>query len=73
MSLALAETVTILETVAPLAGAVIDTVGGVVSVDELLTVTVTLELVAELFDVSVAIARSVWEPFVDFVVSHENV
>jgi hypothetical protein len=50
-----------------------DTVGGVVSVDELLTVTDTLELVAELFDVSVAIARSVWEPFVDFVVSHENV
>ena len=59
LSLALADTVTILETVAPVAGAVIETVGGVASVDELLTVTVTLELVVELFDVSVAIARNV--------------
>jgi hypothetical protein len=38
-----------------------------------LTVTVTLALVAELFDVSFAIVRSVCEPFDDFVVSQENV
>jgi hypothetical protein len=49
------------------------TVGGVVSAGPLLTVTVTLALVAELFDVSFAIVRSVCEPFDDFVVSQENV
>jgi hypothetical protein len=73
LSLALAETVTVLETVEPFAGALMLTVGGVVSFAALLTVTVTLELVVELFEVSVAIARSVCVPFVDFVVSHEYV
>jgi hypothetical protein len=48
------------------------TVGGVVSA-ALLTVTVTLVLVAELFDVSIAVARTVCVPFVDFVVSQEYV
>jgi uncharacterized membrane protein len=71
LSLAVADTVTVFETVAPLAGAVIDTVGGVVST-ELLTVTVTLALVVALFEVSVAIARSVCVPFADFVVSQEK-
>jgi len=59
LSVAFALTVTVLETVAPLAGAVIDTTGGVVSGVVLLTVTVTLALVAEFPAVSVAIARSV--------------
>jgi hypothetical protein len=49
------------------------TVGGVVSFAALLTVTMTLELVVELFEVSVAIARRVCVPFVDFVVSQEYV
>ena len=44
LSLAVAETVTVPETVAPLAGAVIDTVGGVTS-DRSKRVTVTTALV----------------------------
>jgi hypothetical protein len=56
LSVAFAETVTVLETVAPFAGAVIETVGGVVSFVVLLTATLTPALVALLPDVSVATA-----------------
>jgi hypothetical protein len=51
----------------------VGTLGAVVSAEPLLTVTVTVALVVELFEVSVAIARSVCVPFADFVVSHEKV
>jgi hypothetical protein len=72
LSVAFAVTLTVPETVAPFAGAVTDTVGGVVSGVELLTVTVTAALVVVFPAPSFAIALSVCEPLVDFVVSHEN-
>jgi chorismate mutase len=65
-----AEIVTVPETVALFAGAVIDTVGGVVSV-VLLTVTVTFALVALFPAASLAIARTVCEPLLDVVVFQE--
>jgi hypothetical protein len=52
-----------LETVAPVAGAVIDTVGGVVSVVVLLTFTDTAALVALFPEVSVATAVRIWFAF----------
>jgi hypothetical protein len=67
---AVAVTVRVPETLAPLAGEVIDTVGGAVLV--LFTVTVTLALVVLLPAVSLAIARSVCEPLLDVVVFHET-
>jgi len=70
---AVAETVIVPETLALLAGAVIATTGGVVSGVVLLTVTVTLALVAEFPAVSVAIARSVWAALLAFVLSHDSV
>src|SRR5437879_13874527 len=57
LSVALAETVTVPLTVAPAAGAVIDTVGGVVS---LRTVTLTAAAVAVLPAASRATAGRVW-------------
>jgi len=71
LSDAFAETVTVFATVALLAGEEMETVGAVVSGVVLLTVTVTLALVAEFPAASFAIARNVCVPFVDFVVSHE--
>jgi hypothetical protein len=61
------------ETVAPFAGAVIETTGGVVSGVPLFTVTVTAALVVLLFEVSLAIACNVCEPFAVFVESHDIV
>jgi hypothetical protein len=58
------------ETVAPLAGEVIETVGG--GVFELLTVTITPALVALLPAVSFAIALSVCEPLLAVVVFHKT-
>jgi hypothetical protein len=58
LSEALAETVTVPETVAPELGDVIDTVGAVVSD----TVTLTDEEVAVLLAASRATARRVWAP-----------
>src|ERR1700722_17741280 len=55
-------------TVVPLAGAVIETVGGVVST-EFCTVTEMEGLVPTFPFASLAFARSVWVPFADFVVS----
>jgi hypothetical protein len=60
---AVAVTATVPETVAPAAGEVIDTVGGVVSFVVLLTVTVRLGLVVEFPAASVATALIVWLPF----------
>jgi hypothetical protein len=72
LSVALADTLTVPDTLAPLAGAVMEMVGGVVSGDAvLLTATLTDALVAELFDVSVAIAVSTWLPFERVVVFSE--
>jgi hypothetical protein len=68
LEVALAVTVTGPETVAFAAGAVIDTVGLLAA---LLTVTATGALVLLFPVVSFAIAVSVWEALVDFVVSHE--
>ena len=65
---ALAVTETVPDTVAPDAGAVIETVGGGTA---LLTVTVTPALVAVLFDVSVATAVSVWLPLERVAVFNE--
>jgi hypothetical protein len=62
-----------LETVAPFKGAVTETVGGVVSEDELLTATVTAVLVAVFPAASLAMARSVCDPLLVLVVSHEYV
>ena len=56
LSEAFAVMFTVPETVAPFAGAVIVTVGGVVSEVALFTVTVIVALVAELPDASVAVA-----------------
>ena len=71
LSEAVAVTLTVPDTVAPLAGAVIDTVGAVVSV-VLLTVTVTLALVVELPAPSFAMARKVCEPLLAEALFHEK-
>jgi hypothetical protein len=71
LSDALAETATVLETVAPFDGVAIETMGGVVSADELLTVTVTAVLVALFPAASLAIASSVCDPLLVLLVSHE--
>src|SRR5439155_9581624 len=62
LSVALAETVTVPATVAPAAGAVIATVGGVVSGIGLVTVTITAAEVAVLPAASRATAVTVWLP-----------
>jgi hypothetical protein len=72
LSLALAVTEIVPLTVAPFAGALIDTVGGVVSDVLLLTVTVTVALVVALPAASLAIARTVCDPLLDVVVFHET-
>jgi hypothetical protein len=71
LSEAFAVTLTVPETVAPAAGALIETVGAVVSGVVLLTVTVTAALVVELPAPSFAITLSVCAPFVAEVVFHE--
>ena len=68
LSEAVAETVTVLETVAPEAGAVIETVGAVVSGVVFETVTVTAEEVPTLPAASRAWAVSVWLPLAAAVV-----
>jgi hypothetical protein len=73
LSEAFAETVVVPDSVAPFAGAEIETVGGVVSAGVLLTVTVTAALVAEFPAASLATARSVCEPLLTVVVFHEYV
>jgi hypothetical protein len=73
LSAAFAKTLTGPETLAPAAGALIDTVGGVVSVGVLLTVTVTAALVALFPAPSFAMARHTCGPLFVFVVSHEYV
>jgi len=73
LSEAFAETVVVPDTVAPFTGAEIETVGGVVSVGVLLTVTVTVALVLLFPAASLAIARSVCEPLLVVVVFHEYV
>ena len=60
------------ETVAPAAGAVTETVGGVVSGDGLATVTLTGVAVVELPAASRAMARRAWAPFEAVVVFHET-
>jgi hypothetical protein len=70
LSLAFAETVTVPVTVAPLAGAVIDTVGGVVS-GVLFTVMDTAVLVVLFPEVSVAIAVRLCWPFANVVVFND--
>jgi hypothetical protein len=72
LSLAFAVTDTVPLTVTPFAGAVIETVGGVVSVDELLTVTLTLALFAVLPEVSVAVAERLCASLLVFVLSQAN-
>ena len=69
MSLALAVTEIVPETVAPPAGDVIDTDGGVVSFD---TVTVTPAEVVTLPAASRATAVSVWEPLLAVVVFQDT-
>src|SRR5207245_4055284 len=69
LSVARAETVTVPETVAPAAGAVIDTVGGGLS---LRTVTLTAAAVAVLAAASRATAVRVWVALVAVVVFHER-
>src|SRR5262245_38688490 len=72
LSAALAETVTVPDTVAPFAGEVIFTVGGVVSGGgALLTVTVTAADVVRFPAASRAIARRVCVPFPAPLVFHE--
>ena len=68
----MAETVIVPETVAPLAGLVIWTVGGVVSGTELFTVTVTAVEVAVLPAASRATAVSVCELLVAVVVFQDT-
>src|SRR5439155_23091416 len=63
LSAAFAETVTPPDTVAPAAGAVIDTAGGVVSGTGLFTVTLTAAEVAVLPAASRATAVKLWLPF----------
>jgi len=72
LSAAVAVTAMVEETVAPFAGAVSETVGGVVSGVVLLTVTVTTALVAVFPAPSLAMAFKVCAPFVDLVVSQEK-
>jgi hypothetical protein len=67
LSEAVAETVTVPDTVAPLAGAVIVTVGGLLS-----TVTLTLLLVVLFPAASRATAVRVWEPLPTVVVFQER-
>src|SRR6478609_2760885 len=69
LSAAVADSVTVPETVAPPAGAVSDTVGATLS--GLLTVTVTVADVVLLPAASRATAVSAWLPFVTALVSHE--
>src|SRR5207253_115124 len=73
LSEALADTVTVPETVDPLAGAVMDTVGGVVSAAVLLTVTLTALDVVRFPAASRAMAVSVCEAFDAVVVFHDTV
>ena len=63
LSEAVAVTDTVLEIVAPFAGAVMDTVGGVVSGVVLFTVMLTAALVVEFPAASVATAVRAWLPF----------
>jgi hypothetical protein len=63
LSVAFAVTFTVPETVAPFAGDVIATVGGVVSGVELFTCTVIAALVVEFPEVSVATAVMEWLAF----------
>jgi hypothetical protein len=70
LSAAFAETLTVPETLAPAAGALIDTVGGVVSADVLLIVTVTAALVVLFPAPSFAMALNTCDPLLVFVVSH---
>ena len=73
LSEALAETVMVAETVEPGLGAVIETVGGVVSEEEVLsTVTFTPAEVVLLFEVSLATAVKVWVPLATPVVFQET-
>ena len=72
MSEALAVTFTVPETEAPFVGAVIETVGGVLSITALETVTVTFEEVVVFPAASLAIAEMTWtEPLTKVVVSSE--
>jgi hypothetical protein len=73
LSEAVAVTLTVPDTVAPFEGAVIETVGGVVSVVVLLTVTVTLALVVVFPAPSLAIARKECDPLLTVAVFQENV
>ena len=57
--------------IAPLAGAAIDTLGGVVSGTVLFTVTITLPEKPVLAEASAALAASVWAPFVSLSVFQE--
>jgi hypothetical protein len=72
LAFAFALTIAVPDTAAAFAGAVIETVGGVVSPDEFFTVTFTVELVVEFPAESFATARKACVPFVLFVVSHEK-
>ena len=68
-----AETVMVPETVEPGLGAVIETVGGVVSgEEELSTVTFTPAEVVLLFEVSLATAVKVWVPLATPVLFQET-
>ena len=69
LSLAPANTLTVPETVAPLAGAVIETAGGVVS---LKTVTLTTALVVRFPAASRATAERVWAALVAAALFHEQ-
>jgi hypothetical protein len=70
VAVAVAVTVIVPDTVAPFAGEVMETVGGVVPF-ELFTVTVTFVLVPVLPAASCAIALRECEPLLALVVSHE--
>ena len=69
---ACALTVTVADTVAPAAGAVIETVGGVVSGGVLLTVTGIASVLAALPAASLATACKVCAPFGSAVASQAN-
>src|SRR5207249_12302922 len=73
LSEALADTVTVPETVDPLAGAVMDTVGGVVSAAVVLTVTLTGEEVLRFAAASRALAVGLWAAFDAVVVFDDAV
>src|SRR5438128_618925 len=72
LSVAVAETVTVPATEAPAAGAVIDTVGGVVSGTGLFTVTLTAAEVVVLPAASRATAVTLCEPLLAVVVFQET-